>query len=339
MRAYDPVVLRLACGVRIAGTGSALPDRVLDNRELIELLGLETTDAWIQEHIGVERRGWADPSQATSDLAVAAGRRALEAAGVGAGELARIVLATSSGDWPTPATACAVQSQLGARCAAEDKLAACAGFLFALDHGARLVSTGESPVLVIGADTKSRFLDRRDRLTCSIFGDAAGAAVLVADADRSRGILDSELWTDGAHAEAIHVPAGGSRLPASAETVAAGLHGTRIVDAAAAKLAAVELQRRFALALLARQSLDARDVDWFIPHQANQRIVEATADALGFSRQRTLSNVRTCGNTVAAGLAMGLDELLRERRLERGQRVLLTCVGAGFTGGALLLRA
>lgn len=329
-----------AVPILVRGTGGAVPDRRLTNARLIAELGLDTTDDWIRAHIGVEARHWISAGEGTSDLAAAAGRRALDAAGLAPTDLARIVVATSSGDWPTPATACAVQAKLGAACPAEDKLAACAGFLFALDHGARLVATGVRPVLVVGADAKSRFLDLRDRLTCSIFGDGAGAAVLDAgaDGDAGRGILDVELWTDGTRAEDIYVPAGGSRMPATADTVARGLHGTRIADGRRAFGEAVELQARFSRALLARQGLAVADVAWYLPHQANRRIVESAAAELGVPLERTLQNVDRYGNTVAAGIPLALDELARSGRLADGDLVLLSVVGAGFTGGAALLR-
>jgi len=340
-----PVVLPPSLRILVLGTGSAVPARRLTNAALIKELGLDTTDAWIREHIGVEARHWVADGEATSDLAAAAGRRCLEAAGRAASDVARIVVATSSGDWPTPATACAVQAKLGASCPAEDKVAACAGFLFALDHAARLVATGVGPVLVIGADAKSRFLDRTDRLTCSIFGDGAGAALIgpgaadgtALEAARD-GLLAIELWTDGTRAEDIHVPAGGSRMPASPETVRDHLHGTRIKDGRTAFREAVELQSRFAHTVLDRAELTLDDVAWFVPHQANRRIVEATADALGIARERTLVNVDRFGNTVAAGLPMGLDELARDGRLRDGDVVLLSAVGAGFTGGAAVYR-
>ncbi|HTE04637.1 MAG TPA: ketoacyl-ACP synthase III [Planctomycetota bacterium] len=331
-------MLHAHTGIALLGTGRFVPGAPIGNRELIARLALDTTDGWIREHIGVESRHWAPPELATSDLATEAARLALAAAGVRADELGAVVLGTSSGDHPTPGTACLVQHALGARCPAVDVAAACAGFLFALDHGARLVATGVSPVLVIGADCKSRFLDLTDRLTCSIFGDGAGAAVLGAAPDRTRGVLDSELWTDGSHARDIHVPAGGSRLPATAQTVAARLHGTRLRDARAAFGEAVALQARFARQLVARHGLKLADIAWLIPHQANRHIVAAVARELGFPDGRTLLNVDRCGNTVAAGVPMALDELLRSGRAAPGDRILLTCVGAGFTGGATLLR-
>jgi len=325
-------------GIALLGTGRCVPGPPISNAELIARLSLQTTDAWIRAHIGVETRHWAPPELATSDLAVQAGRAALLSAGVRADELGAIVLGTSSGDVPTPATACLVQHALGARCPASDELAACAGFLFALDHGARLVATGVSPVLVLGADCKSRFLDLTDRLTCSIFGDGAGAAVLGASDDRTRGVLDSELWTDGSHAADIQVPAGGSRRPASHQTVDEHLHGTRLRDAREVFGEAVALQSRFAREMTARHGLTMADIAWLIPHQANRNIVEATARALDFPLERTLLNVDRCGNTVAAGVPMALDELLRSGRAQAGDRILLVCVGAGFTGGATLLR-
>ncbi|MGQ0552597.1 MAG: 3-oxoacyl-ACP synthase III family protein [Planctomycetota bacterium] len=329
--------MRLAdAGIMLAGTGRFLPGPPLDNSALIARLGLDTTDAWIRAHIGVIQRHWAPPELATSDLATQAARAALQAAGLTGADLRHIVLGTSSGDFPTPATACLVQHALAARCPAHDVLAACAGFLYALDAGARLVATGLAPVLVLGADCKSRFLDLSDRLTCSIFGDGAGAAVLCQGGPGLR-LIDSLLWADGAQARSIHVPAGGSRQPASAATVAAGLHGTRIADARGAFQEAVSLQAGLARTLLQRNELGPASIDWLISHQANRRIVEATAEALGVPRERAPMIVEHCGNTVAAGLPIALDELVRSGSLSAGQRLLLVSVGAGFTGGAALL--
>lgn len=325
-------------GIQILGSGGAVPARRLTNAALIAELKLDTTPEWIQSHIGVEARHWVAAGEATSDLALRAARGALQAAGVEPARLGRILLATSSGDWPTPATACAVQAALGAKCPVEDKLAACAGFLYALDHGLRLVATGISPVLVIGADAKSRFLDYGDRLTCSIFGDGAGAVVLGPSEEPNCGFLEVELWADGSRAEDIFVPAGGSRLPASNQTVLARLHGTRIRDGRRAFQEAVELQAGLASTVLERAGLSSADVDWYIPHQANLRIVRAAAERIGVAPERTLCNVANYGNTVAAGIPLALDALLREGRVRAGQLLLMTVVGAGFTGAAVLYR-
>lgn len=322
----------------IAGTGHYVPEQVLTNDELIRRFGLETTDEWIRAHVGILERRWAAPEQATSDLAALAGRRALEAAGIDAGDLQRLILATSSGDWPSPATACAVQHKIGARCPAEDKVAACSGFLFGLDHGARLVSTGEHPVLLIGADTKSRFIDTHDRRLCPIFADGAGAVVLVASDDLDRGVLDVELYSDGAGAEKVWVPAGGSRLPASEQTVRERLHSTRMVDGRDVFQNAVMGMTFFARNLLDRQGLTPADIDWLIPHQANRYIIEAVAKLLDIPLERTYINIARYGNTVAATLPIALDELVRAGRIHAGQRILFVSAGAGYTGGAVLYR-
>jgi 3-oxoacyl-[acyl-carrier-protein] synthase-3 len=331
-------MFRSPVSVVIAGTGHYVPAQVWTNDDLVGRFGLDSTDEWIRSHVGVVERRWAADGEATSDLAVEAGRRALEAAGVPPGDLARIVLGTSSGDWPSPATACAVQHRLGARCPAEDKVAACSGFLFGLDHGARLVATGDAPVLIIGADCKSRFIDRSDRRTCPIFADGAGAVVLVASEEAGRGVLDMELYSDGAGAENVCVPAGGSRLPASEETVRQGLHGTKMKDGRDVFQNAILGMTLFARAVLDRQGLTAAEVDWMVPHQANRFIIERVAAALGVPLEKTVINIDRYGNTVAATIPIALDELVRSGRVRRGDRILFVCAGAGYTGGALLYR-
>lgn len=322
----------------ILGTGHFVPSRVVTNDELIRTHALATTDEWIRTHVGVAERRWVEPGQATSDLATEAARRALASAGVGADALRRILLATSSGDFPTPATACVVQHRLGARCPAEDKVAACAGFLFGLDHAARLVATGTSPVLLIGADVKSAFLDKTDRVTCPIFGDGAGAVVVGAATEPDQGLLDVELFTDGEGAENLCVPAGGSRLPASAATVEANLHTTRMKNGRDVFQNAAMGMTLFSRAVLERQGLRAGDVDWVIAHQANRFILEKVAEALEIPLEKVAFNIEKYGNTVAATLPILLDEWSRAGKLRRGQLVLLLTAGAGYTGGAALYR-
>ncbi len=322
--------------VVIAGTGHYVPEHVVTNKDLIARFGLDTTDEWLRSHVGVVERRWAAPHQATSDLAIEAGRRALAAAGLEATDLKRIVLATVSGDWISPASACVVQRELGATCPAEDKVAACAGFLFALDHGARLVATGESPVLVIGADTRSRFLDFKDRVTCPIFGDGAGAVVLTGSEERGRGLVDIELWTDGSGADMVGVFAGGSRLPASEQTVRENRHVLVIKDGRGVYDKGPGEMVRRARSLLGRHNLTPRDIDWLVVHQANRSMIERAAKLLEIDPERVPINIDRVGNTVAGTVPILFDEMVRDGRVKPGHRILFVAIGAGYTGGAAL---
>ena len=317
---------------RIAGTGSALPERVISNAELAARV--DTSDEWIAERTGIRQRHIAAEGQTTGDLAYEAAQAALLAAGVDAKEIALIVLGTTTPDLVFPSTACLLQHRLGANgCAAFDVNAACSGFLYALTVANQFVRTGMAKTaLVVGAETLSRFLDWSDRSTCVLFGDGAGAVVLKA-ADEP-GILSSHIHADGGYKELLWNPVG----------VSAGFtdeknHGLRVLmqGREVFKVAVKTLDRVVEETLEANQ-LDRHQLDWLIPHQANLRIIEATAKRLDMPMERVIVTVDKHANTSAASVPLALDYAVRSGKVQRGQLLLLEAFGGGFTWGSALLR-
>ena len=313
---------------RIAGTGSFLPPRVMDNDEFAQRL--ETSDAWIRERTGIARRHIADESQASSDLALEASRRALEAAGVDAAGIDLIVLATSTPDYIFPSTACLLQAKLGIKgCAAFDVQAVCSGFVYALATADSMMKNGMAKrALVVGAEVFSRILDWNDRGTCVLFGDGAGAVVL--EAGERPGIHASRLHADGSQVDMLSVPGNVSR--------------GRIVGSPFLQMNgqgvfkfAVRVLEESARETVAAAGMALEDVDWLIPHQANVRILEATARKLGLPREKLAVTVDHHGNTSAASVPLALDEYVRAGRIRPGQRLLLQGVGGGFTWGSTLV--
>ncbi|MBM3267959.1 MAG: ketoacyl-ACP synthase III [Candidatus Sericytochromatia bacterium] len=323
---------------RLLGTGAHLPGPPLSNADLIARTGLRLTPDWIVRHTGIRTRHWADPAVTTAEIAAAAAREALAASGVAAVDLARIWLATISGDWPTPATACAIQARLGARCPALDLNSACAGFLFAIEHAMRGVDTGLSPTLAIGAELRSRFVNPRDRRTAPIFGDGAGAVVLGPASRPDEGFVAILLETEGAQEQLVLVPAGGSAEPASAESVAAGRHCIVIRDPA-------ELTRRGVDAMVALVDracgafgVRPGDVDLLIPHQANGVMLERIVERLSIPPERCLLTVADTGNTVGASLAIALHRAQASPRWRPGALIALATLGGGYSGGVAFYR-
>jgi 3-oxoacyl-[acyl-carrier-protein] synthase-3 len=318
---------------RITGTGGFLPAHRVSNAELAARLardGIETSDDWIVERTGIRARHFADPGDACSDLAVRAARAALEAAGRRADEIDLIIVATSTPDMVFPSTACIVQRKLGiAGCAAFDLQAVCSGFVYALTVADSLVRSGSARcALVIGSEVFSRILDFRDRTTCVLFGDGAGAVLLEASA--TPGILASELHADGRHVEILCTPgtvAGGQVV---------GVPFLRMDGQAVFKLAVGVLEDA-ARAVLAKAGRSATELDWLIPHQANIRIMQATAKRLKLPAERLVVTVAEHGNTSAASVPLALDVAVRSGRIRPGDTVMLEGVGGGFTWGALLL--
>ena len=326
----------LGRGVAIRGTGARLPDRVVTNADLVAM-GAPLTAAEMEKLTGVRERRWVAPDEATSDLAAAAGRQALAMAGLRATDVERLVLATVSPDHPSPAAACLVHAALGLPpVPAFDVAAACAGFVFALELGARAVATGDAAVLAIAADVRSRYLDVTDRATCALFADGAGAALL-APGPVGAGLVAVGTTADGAGAGSIHVPAGGSRRPASAETVAARAHCIHMADGPRIYLEAVAGMLAVAEATLAASGLGFADVDLLVPHQANFHIVKRVAWKAGVPMDRVACNIGRAGNISGATTAVALDEALRAGRVGAGATVLLVAAGAGYTAGAALL--
>ena len=314
---------------RIAGTGSYLPERVVTNRELEGRI--DTTDEWIVSRTGIEARHVAADGEMTSDLALHAARRAMTAAGVGAADIDLIVCATTTPDMVFPSTACILQDKLGVRQgAAFDVQAVCTGFIYALAIADRFVASGmHRCALVVGAEVFSRLLDWNDRRTCVLFGDGAGAVVLKPSA--APGILSSHLHADGSQGHILRV--------------AAGLAGGEVrghpfleMDGKAVFKLAVRVLDKSAAEALAHNGLAVKDLDWFVPHQANMRIIDGIADAIGLPRERVVSTVARHGNTSAASVPLALDTAVRDERIRPGQHVLLQGVGGGMTWGSVLLR-
>jgi 3-oxoacyl-[acyl-carrier-protein] synthase III len=323
-------------GATMTGTGMYVPDRVLTNRDLEHMV--ETSDEWILERTGIRERRIAAPDQASSDLAVIAARRALESAGITPKDVDQIVLATTTPDRFLPSCACTLQAKLGAtNAAAYDVFAACTGFVYGLGIARGMIGTGQADtVLVVGVETLSRIVDYTDRNTCVLFGDGAGAAVLQPCAP-GEGILAISMGSDGALGDVLEVPAGGSGLPASAETVQARGHFIKMRGRELFKIAVRAMEDSV------RQTLDATgltvdDIDMLVPHQANQRIIDAVLDRLGLPRERAIGNIERYGNTSSASIPISLDEVVREGRLEPGDNVSLVAFGGGATWGATLMK-
>lgn len=318
---------------RITGTGSYLPPNRLTNAALAEQLardGVETSDQWIVERTGIRARHFAAPDVTSSDLAVQAARHALEAAGRSAGEIDLIIVATSTPDMVFPSTACLVQQKLGVHgCAAFDVQAVCSGFVYALTVADSMIRTGAaSKALVIGTEVFSRILDFKDRTTCVLFGDGAGAVVL--EASDSPGILASELHADGRHVDILCTPG----------TVSGGhVLGDPLLkmDGQAVFKLAVGVLESVARSVLEKAGRTDADIDWLIPHQANIRIMQSTAKKLKLPMEKVVVTVDEHGNTSAASIPLALDDAVRRGRIQRGDTVMLEGVGGGFTWGAVLL--
>ena len=310
---------------RIVGTGSYLPERIVDNHEFARRL--DTSDAWIRERTGIVRRHIAAEGQASSDLALEASRRALQAAGVNPEDIDLIVVATSTPDYIFPSTACLLQAKLGIRgCAAFDLQAVCSGFVYALATADGFLKNGTAKrALVVGAEVFSRILDWNDRGTCVLFGDGAGAVVLAAAPQP--GIHASRLHADGSHVDLLSVPGNvcGGKVVGSPFLQMNGQgvfkFAVRVLDESARETVAAADMR-------------LEDIDWLIPHQANVRILEATARKLGLPRDKLVVTVDHHGNTSAASVPLALDEYIRAGRIRPGQRLLLQGVGGGFTWGS-----
>jgi 3-oxoacyl-[acyl-carrier-protein] synthase-3 len=321
---------------RITGTGSYLPSKVLTNFDLEKFL--DTSDEWIISRTGIRERRVAAEGEFTSDLATSAARAALEMAGVKAEEIDLVIVGTITGDFPWPATACLVQHNLGARkAAAFDISAACSGFVYALDSAVRQIEAGAiQKAVVIGAEILTRVVDWQDRNTCLLFGDGAGAVVLEAG-EGDRGVLSTHLHADGSSWELLYQPGFGSRNPPSEEGLKARLPYLRMQGNEVFKVAVRSLYE-VAVEALEANGMTAADVNLFIPHQANRRILEATAKRLGLSDEQVYINVDRYGNTSGASIPIALDEAVRGGRIQKGDIVLLDAFGGGFTWASALVR-
>jgi 3-oxoacyl-[acyl-carrier-protein] synthase-3 len=319
----------------VAGVGSFLPDGRTPNAYFESLV--DTSDEWIVERTGIRARNFAPAGMVTSDLAVEAARAALDSAGISAEHVDLIVCATFSGDTPIPSTAVWIQRKMGMTCPAFDVNAACAGFSYAMSTATAFVESGAADtVLVIGAELLSRFLDMTDRTTCVLFGDGAGALVL--RAGDAPGVINSVLGADGTTAEVLLIPAGGSALPASTETLRSRDHSLRMPGGREVFKRAVVEMAGACRELLEKSGYTADDVNLLIPHQANARIMLAVAERLGITGERAVIDVEEVGNTSAASIPIALDRAWRAGRVHDGDLVLLTSFGAGLAWGANLVR-
>ena len=328
---------RQSVRAKISSLGCYVPPRLLTNSDLEKMV--DTTDQWITERTGIRERHIVDSGVATSDLAADAARRCLEQRGIAADELEAIIVATVTPDMMFPATACLVQDKIGAKHAwGFDLSAACSGFPYALQVGAKLIESGaHKKVMVIGADVMSSIIDYKDRATCVIFGDGAGAVLLEPCAENEVGLIDYYHEIDGSGAPSLNMPGGGSLHPPTAETVAKNMHVVH-QDGQAVYKFAVRKMAEAAETVLARNGLTGKELDCFIPHQANKRIILSTADRLGLSLERVIINIDRYGNTTAATIPIAIKTAIDEGRLKRGDLVLLASVGAGFTVGTTLLQ-
>jgi 3-oxoacyl-[acyl-carrier-protein] synthase-3 len=322
---------------KISSVGSYVPPRLLTNADLEKMVS--TNDQWITERTGIRERHLVDKGVATSDLATEAAKICLAKRGIEASEVEAIIVATVTPDMAFPATACLVQNKLGAPHAwGFDLSAACSGFPYALQMGAKLVESGaHKKVLVIGSDVMSSIIDYTDRATCIIFGDGAGAVLLEPCEEGEIGLIDFHHEIDGSGAVSLNMPAGGSRLPASHATVDAKQHYVH-QDGQAVYKFAVRKMSEISEALLASNGVLGSELGCFIPHQANKRIILSTAERLGMPEDRVIINIDRYGNTTAGTIPIAMGTALEEGRLKKGDLVLLASVGAGFTAAATLLR-
>jgi 3-oxoacyl-[acyl-carrier-protein] synthase-3 len=323
-------------GAKITALGCYVPPRVLTNRDLERMV--DTSDEWIVQRVGIRERHIAAPEMATSDMAVLAACAALNQRGIAGRDIEVILVCTVTPDMMFPSTACLVQDRIGAKGAwGFDLVAACSGFIYGLTTAAHLVKSGaHKKVLVIGADTMSRIIDYTDRATCILFGDGAGA-MLVEPGEADEGFLDFLNEIDGSGGDALKMPAGGSRLPASAETVAERLHFVKQEGQTVFKYA-VRKTYEVCRELLQRHGLTASDIKLLIPHQANARIITAAADRLGMREDQVVIDIERFGNTTAATIPLATRDAIEAGRLKKGDLVMFASVGAGFTVGANLWR-
>ncbi|MEX2475990.1 beta-ketoacyl-ACP synthase III [Marinobacter sp.] len=317
---------------RITGTGSYLPDNVVTNKDLEKIV--DTSDQWIRERSGIEQRHIALDDQTTVDLAEQASRRAIEAAGVDAQDIDLIIFATSTPDKIFPSSACILQARLGIRgCPAFDVQAVCSGFVYALSVADKFIKTGSSKkALVVGAEIFSRIINWEDRGTCVLFGDGAGAVVL--EANEETGILSTHIHADGRYEELLHVPCG---VGSDYDRVKAGLGFVEMKGSEVFKVA-VNTLGKIVDETLAANRMKKSDIDWLVPHQANLRIISATAKKLNMSMDQVVITVDKHGNTSAASIPLALDVAVRDGRIRKNEVVLLEAFGGGFTWGSALLR-
>jgi 3-oxoacyl-[acyl-carrier-protein] synthase-3 len=322
---------------KISALGTYVPPRLLTNADLERMV--DTNNEWILSRVGIRERHIVDPGVATSDLAVEASKKALQQRDLTPADIELIVLGTVTPDMLFPSTACVVQNKLGAKGAwGFDLSAACSAFVYSLQVGAQFIATGaHKRVLAIGSDVMSSIIDYTDRATCVIFGDGAGAAMLEPAENDEEGFIDFIHEVDGSGGQFLYMPGGGSLHPSSKETVANKMHYVHQDGQQVFKFA-VRKQAELCLKLLERNGLKGSDIDVFIPHQANLRIINATAERLGLRNGNVIINIDRYGNTTAATIPLAMNTAIEQGKLKKGSLVMLASVGAGFTVGATLLR-
>lgn len=321
----------------ILGTGTYIPEKVVTNHDMAQLV--DTSDEWIRTRTGICERHFAAEGETTSDMAAAAARKAIEAAGIDREEIDLVIVATMTPDMPFPSTACLVQDKAGLRkVTAFDVQAACSGFVYALNIASAMLQAGAyQKALVIGAEKTSPILDFQDRTTCVLFGDGASAAILGTSPVPDVGILGSLGGADGSNPSLLYQPAGGSAIPASGDSLLARQHFLKMNGKEVFKLA-VRVMEQASLDILAQQGFETKDLDLVIPHQANMRIIESLAKRMKLPMDRFHNNLDRFGNTSAASVGIALDEAVRRGRIRSGDLVLLVAFGAGLTWGASLLK-
>jgi 3-oxoacyl-[acyl-carrier-protein] synthase III len=324
-------------GSQIVGTGAYAPERVLTNHDLARIV--DTSDEWIRERTGIGERRIARDDEASSDMAYEAARRALDAAGLTAQDLDMIIVATVTGDLPMPACAALLQRKLGVtNIPAFDISAACAGFIYGMSIGDQFIRTGAlKRVLVVGVELLSRVLNWQDRVTCVLFGDGAGAAVLAPADDDGRGVLSTRLYTDSSLVDSLCIRAGGSREPLTVEGLTKHRDKVFMVGSDIFKIAVKNLTSASRAALEAAR-MSPGDVKWVVPHQANLRIIAQVAMRLDIPLERFVLNIASYGNTSSASIPLALDEGIRDGRIQRGDTVLMCALGAGISWGSALIR-
>ncbi|MBF0520811.1 MAG: ketoacyl-ACP synthase III [Nitrospirae bacterium] len=321
---------------RVISTGSYLPEKVLTNHDLEKMV--DTSDSWIVERTGIHERRIAADNETASDMAYAAAKLALERAGLTADSIDIIIVATISGDMPIPATACYVQKMLGAsKAAAFDINAACSGFIFGLSTANAYIKAGlYKRILLIGSEVLTKFTDWQDRNTCVLFGDGAGAVILEGH-DGDSGVLSVDIHSDGALSDILLLPGGGSKHPTSLQTVADRLHYIKMRGNETFKIAVRTLEK-LVVDALEKNGVDPKDLALLIPHQANLRIISATASRLGLTMDRVMLNLNRCGNTSAASIPIALDEAVVTGRVKDGDYILLEAFGGGLTWASALIK-
>ncbi|HEX3821889.1 MAG TPA: beta-ketoacyl-ACP synthase III [Candidatus Sulfotelmatobacter sp.] len=322
---------------KISALGTYVPPRLLTNADLERMV--DTNNEWIMSRVGIRERHVVDKGVATSDLAVEAAKKALANRGLAPTDIEAIIVGTVTPDMLFPSTACVVQNKLGAKGAwGFDLSAACSAFIYSLQVGAQFIASGaHKRVMTIGSDVMSSIIDYTDRATCVIFGDGAGAAILEPAEDDSVGIIDFIHEVDGSGGQFLYMPGGGSLNPSSKETVEKKMHYVHQDGQQVFKFA-VRKQTELCLKLLERNGLKGSDIDVFIPHQANLRIINATAERLALRPESVIVNIDRYGNTTAGTIPLAMNTAIEEGKLKKGSLVLLASVGAGFTIGATLLR-